>query len=76
LHCGVIVESGVDDNGEIPVDIANGKISIKVKPITFKQEIELNNKKDKKPLEELSIYIKEFNGERNPKLDISTSPSV
>lgn len=60
------VDSGVDDNGEIPIDIANGKISIKVKPITFKQEIELNNKKDKKPLEELSIYIKEFNGERNP----------
>jgi hypothetical protein len=59
------VNGGVDENGEIPIDIANDKISIKVKPITFKQEIELNNKKDKKPLEELAIYIKEFNGERN-----------
>jgi hypothetical protein len=60
------IKNHVDESGEIPVDIANGKIRIKIKPITFKEEVELNNKVDKKPLEELSIYVKEFNGERNP----------
>jgi hypothetical protein len=60
------VKNSVDENGEVPVDIAKGKISLKIKPITFKDEIALLNKKDKKPLEELAIYIKEFNGERNP----------
>lgn len=60
------IKSPVDENGEIPIDIANGKIKLKLKPITFREEIELNSKEDKKPLEELSIYIKEFNGERNP----------
>jgi len=60
------VSSGVDECGEIPIDIANGKIKLKIKPITFKEEVTLLNKKDKKPLEDLAIYIKEFNGERNP----------
>lgn len=60
------VKNLVDEKGEVPVDIANGKIKLKIKPITFREEVELNNKKDKKPLEELSIYVKEFNGERNP----------
>jgi hypothetical protein len=60
------IKEGVDKSGEIPIDISKGAISLKIKPITFKQEVELNNKKNKKPLEELAIYIKEYNGERNP----------
>lgn len=60
------ITSSVDNMGEIPIDISNGKIKIKIKPITFREEVQLRNKKDKKPLEELAIYVKEFNGERNP----------
>ena len=61
---GIYEEINIFDSIFLPV--MNGKILIKVKPITFREEIELSSKKNKKPLEELSIYIKEFNGERNP----------
>jgi len=59
------IEDNADENGEIPISIANGKVSIKIKPVTFKEEIEIKNKKDRKPLEDIAIYVKEFNGERN-----------
>lgn len=61
------VEDIADENGEIPISIANGKINLKIKPITFKEDIELKNNPNKKPLEEIAIYVKEFNGERDRK---------
>ena len=55
-----------DDNGEILLNIGKDGIAIKISPITFKQELEFLNKKEKLPLENLTIFVKEFNGERDP----------
>lgn len=61
------VNGEVDEYGEISEMIGNGKIHLKIKPITFKEEVEYLKKEIKEPLEDLSIYIKEIDGERDPK---------
>lgn len=62
------VEGVTDDNGEVSVEIGKEKVLVKIKPITFRDEIDYLKKENKKPLEDLAMYVKEFNGERNPKI--------
>lgn len=61
------VEKKPDERGEIHVELGKMKIPVKIKPITFKQELEYYKKEDKLPLENIALSVKEFNGERDPK---------
>lgn len=56
-----------DENGEIQLFLGRDKISVKIKPITFKTELEYMKKEHKEPLENITMFVKEFNGERDPK---------
>ena len=55
-----------DAEGEIRIDIGKGNV-VKIKPITFKEELEYTKRENKLPLENLSMFVREFNGERDPK---------
>jgi hypothetical protein len=56
-----------DENGEIHLELGKTQIPVKIKPITFKQELEYYKKEEKLPLENVALSVKEFNGERDPK---------
>jgi hypothetical protein len=56
-----------DANGEITAELGKSKIPVKISPITFKQELDYSKKENKLPLENITMFIKEFNGERDPK---------
>jgi hypothetical protein len=56
-----------DENGEIHLELGKTQIPVKIKPITFKQELEYYKKEEKLPLENIALSVKEFNGERDPK---------
>ncbi len=54
-----------DENGEILVLIGQNKTPFKIKPVTFKRELEYLNDKNRKPLEELSMFVVEIDGDRD-----------
>lgn len=54
-----------DENGELSVIVPKyGKI-IKIKPRSYKEEIELKKRGNVKPVENMAFYIYEFDGERD-----------
>lgn len=58
--------SGIpDDCGEIAVAIGRNNTIIKIKPVTFKRELEYLNNKNRQPLEDLTMFIVEFDGVRD-----------
>lgn len=54
-----------DEDGEISFEIGKNRIPVKIKPITFKKELEYFKKEKKEPLESIIMFVKEFDGERD-----------